>query len=88
MFTAQERQQIDTLINLGFIDTFRQFHQDGGHYTWFSYLHRARERGLGWRIDYAFVSQKFKSLLTGASILSEARGSDHCPIGVELEGPA
>jgi exodeoxyribonuclease-3 len=87
MFTTQERQQIDTLINLGFIDSFRQFHHEGGHYTWFSYLHQAREQGLGWRIDYAFVSQKLKPLLAKASILSEVKGSDHCPIGIALEEP-
>ena len=84
MFTPEEREQIDRLIGLGFVDTYRQFHQEGGNYTWFSYLRGARERGLGWRIDYAFVSQKLKPGLTNGYIFPEVKGSDHCPIGVEL----
>ncbi len=52
MFTIEERKQIDNLISLGFIDSFRKFYQDGGHYTWWSYSINTRERNLGWRIDY------------------------------------
>ena len=85
MFTPEERKEIDRLIELGFVDTFRQFHQESGNYTWLLYFPHARERGLGWRIDYAFVSRKIKPKLTSASIFSEVRGSDHCPIGVEFE---
>lgn len=85
MFTQEERRQIDMLIELGFVDTFRQFNQESGNYTWLSYFPQARERGLGWRIDYAFISQKMKPKLINASIFSEVRGSDHCPIGIEVE---
>ena len=84
MFTPEERERIDKIINLGFIDTFRQFHQDGGYYTWWPYMFHARERNLGWRIDYIFVSQLLLSHLKNSFILSKIMGSDHCPIGIEL----
>ncbi|MGC8651180.1 MAG: exodeoxyribonuclease III [Minisyncoccia bacterium] len=85
MFTPEERQQIDEIINLGFIDSFRKFHRDGGHYTWWPYMFKARERDLGWRIDYIFISSKLKTQLKKAFILKEAMGSDHCPVGIEVE---
>lgn len=84
MFTPQERKQIDKLIKLGFIDSFRKFHKKGGNYTWWVYMANARQRNLGWRIDYAFVSKKFEKRLKSAFILSRVRGSDHCPIGIEI----
>ena len=84
MFTKKEREQIDKIIKLGFIDTFRKFHKEGGHYTWWQWLNNARERNLGWRIDYIFTSKKLNSGLKGASILSDIKGSDHCPIGIEI----
>jgi len=84
MFTPKERKQIDRLIKLGFIDSFRRFHKKGGNYTWWAYIANARQRNLGWRIDYGFVSKKLKARLKDAFIYSEVKGSDHCPIGVEI----
>jgi len=84
MFTPEERAQLDKLIDLGFVDTFRKYHQSGGNYTWWPYYLNARARNLGWRIDYAFVSKKLKSKLKNAFILRDVFGSDHCPIGLEI----
>lgn len=85
MFTQEERKQIDKLIDLGFVDTFRKFHKEAGQYTWWPYFANARERNLGWRIDYGFVSKTFLSKLKDAFILPEVKGSDHCPVGVEIK---
>ena len=84
MFTLDERKQIDKLIGLGFVDTFRKFHCQGGHYTWWPYFVNARERNLGWRIDYIFVSKLLALKLKRAFILSKVTGSDHCPVGAEI----
>ena len=84
MFTPKEREQIDRLISLGFIDSFRKFNKKGGHYTWWPYFAQARKRNLGWRIDYTFVSRKLAPRLKDAFILPEVKGSDHCPIGIEI----
>jgi exodeoxyribonuclease-3 len=84
MFTSEERQQIDKIINSGFLDTFRQFHQEGGYYTWWPYMFHARERNLGWRIDYIFISKELTKNLKDAFIFSKITGSDHCPIGIEI----
>jgi len=84
MFTQKERKQIVQLIKLGFSDTFRKFHKEGEHYTWWPYFANARERNLGWRIDYAFTSKSLTPKIKNAFILSEIKGSDHCPIGVEI----
>ncbi len=85
MFTAQERKQIDNLMKMGFLDSFREFNQKPGNYTWISYRRGAREKGLGWRIDYIFVSQSLKPRLKNASIHSRKMlGSDHYPIEIEI----
>lgn len=84
MFTLEERKQIDKLLSLGVIDSFRQFNNKLGNYTWWPYAFSAKGRNLGWRIDYAFISQKFQPKLTNGYILSKIGGSDHCPIGIEL----
>jgi len=84
MFTSEERQQIDKLIRLGFVDTFRHFHKNGGHYTWWPWMANARTRNLGWRIDYQFISRSMLRHLKSASILKEVTGSDHCPIETVL----
>lgn len=84
MFTREERKQIDKIIGLGFTDSFRKFHKQGGHYTWWPYFANARERNLGWRIDYGFTSKGLTPKLKDAFILSEVKGSDHCPIGIEM----
>lgn len=85
MFTPTERQQIDKIINLGFIDSLRQFNKKGGNYTWWPYYYNARQRNLGWRIDYCFLTKKLKNKLKKAFILKNTKGSDHCPIGIELK---
>jgi len=84
MFTSLERKQIDELVKLGFVDTFRKFNQDGGHYTWWPYGFKARERNLGWRIDYIFASQELIPKVVNAFILPDVTGSDHCPVGLEM----
>ena len=85
MFTPEERQQIDKIINLGFLDSFREFHKEGSHYTWWPYMAKARQRNLGWRIDYIFISKELTQKLKDAFILPEIMGSDHCPIGIEIK---
>ncbi len=84
MFTLKEREQIDKIIKIGFNDTFRHFYKKGGYYTWWPYFYQARQRNLGWRIDYIFVSKGLISELKKAFISSKIQGSDHCPIGIEL----
>jgi len=84
MFTPEERKQIDKLVGLGFTDTFRKFHTEGGHYTWWPYFANARKRNLGWRIDYAFTSGPLTPRVKDAFILPDVMGSDHCPIGIEV----
>ncbi len=83
-FLPQERAWIDELLEAGFIDTFRLFHPDGGNYTFWSYITRARRRNVGWRLDYVFVSDDLKERVADAFILSDVPGSDHCPVGVDL----
>ena len=84
MFTIEERQEIDKILKLGFVDSFRKFNKETGHYTWWPYLANCRARNIGWRIDYIFVSKKLSTGLKNAFILDKITGSDHCPVGVEL----
>lgn len=84
MFTAEERNQIDRLIQTGFTDTLRLFHPESGLYTWWAYLNESRAKNLGWRIDYLFSSPKITPLIKDSFILPEILGSDHCPAGIEL----
>ena len=84
-FLPIERAWIDKLLAHGFIDTFRFFNSDPGHYTWWDLKSRARSRNVGWRIDYFFISDNLKKDLKSAFIMSEVMGSDHCPIGIDLE---
>lgn len=84
MFTQEERAQLDKLESLGFVDSLRKFKQEGGNYTWWPYMANARDRNLGWRIDYVFVSANLQPKLKTAFILSDIFGSDHCPAGVEV----
>jgi len=85
MFTPEERKQLDKVIKLGYIDSFRKFCKTNGHYTWWAYAFNARERNMGWRIDYAFISSPLSSDLKQAQILKKVLGSDHCPIKLELK---
>ncbi len=84
-FTDQERQGITNLLHAGFIDTFRAEHPDVERYTWWSHWGKARENNVGWRIDYFFISESLKQNLKSAEIYEHYFGSDHCPIGIELE---
>lgn len=84
-FTYEEREGIEHMIKSGFTDTFRMFTQGNGNYTWWSHFARARERNVGWRIDYIFVSAALKKNVKKAEILDEVMGSDHCPVLIEIE---
>ena len=76
---------MDKFVEHGFIDTFRHFNKEAGQYTWWDQKTRARERNVGWRIDYVFVSVNLLGSLSRAFILPEVMGSDHCPVGIELD---
>ena len=80
-FTPQERGKMDALLESGFVDTFRYFHPDDADaYTWWSYMFHAREKNVGWRIDYFIASQELAPRLESARIHPEVFGSDHCPV--------
>jgi exodeoxyribonuclease-3 len=84
-FTYEERASMDRVIEAGFIDTFREFEKGPGHYSWWSYIGRAREKNVGWRIDYFLISPELRPRLQNAFILPEVTGSDHCPVGIILD---
>lgn len=84
-FLPMEREWIDKVISKGYIDTFRVFDEEGENYSWWDYKTRARQRNVGWRIDYFFISEELRNNLKGASIMNEIMGSDHCPIEIDLE---
>ena len=85
-FTDEERGKFQNVMDAGFIDTFRYFYPElEGAYSWWSYRFQAREKNVGWRIDYFCVSEELKERLRGAKILTEIYGSDHCPIQLEID---
>ncbi len=85
-FTQEERDKFTELLNAGFIDSFRYFYPDkAGAYSWWSYRFKAREKDAGWRIDYFVVSDRLKEKMKDALIYKEVMGSDHCPVGLEIE---
>ncbi|MGN1270584.1 MAG: exodeoxyribonuclease III, partial [Clostridia bacterium] len=85
-FTDEERGKIDNLLNSGFTDTFRKIYPDKeGCYTWWSYMFNARANNAGWRIDYFLVSDRISNNIKDAYIYPEIMGSDHCPVGLEIE---
>lgn len=84
-FTNEERKGIENIVSDDFIDTFRLFTKGNGHYSWWSHFANARERNVGWRIDYIFVSQKLKPKITDAKILPDVFGSDHCPVLLDFK---
>jgi exodeoxyribonuclease-3 len=84
-FLPEERAWIDKFVAHGYVDTFRHFHKEPQQYTYWDIKSKARERNVGWRIDYFFVSGNLLPLVTGAFILPEVMGSDHCPIGITLK---
>lgn len=85
-FTDEERGKFQNVMDAGFIDTFRYFYPElEGAYSWWSYRFQAREKNVGWRIDYFCVSEELKERLRDAKILTEIYGSDHCPIQLEID---
>ena len=85
-FTNEERQKMTMLLETGFTDSFRYLYpQKENSYTWWSYMGKAREKNVGWRIDYFIVSNGIKQKIEEASIHSEIMGSDHCPIGLKIK---
>jgi len=83
-FLPVERAWMDKLVAHGFLDTFRIFNQQGNNYSWWDLKTKARERNVGWRIDYFFVSDNMREQIKSAFILTNVTGSDHCPVGIEL----
>ena len=84
-FTDEERGKMTCLLESGFTDTFRKLYPDKENaYTWWSYMGHAREKNVGWRIDYFIVSDRFAEKIKDAFILPEIMGSDHCPVGLEM----
>lgn len=84
-FSDEERGKFTELLDAGFIDTFRALHPDVvGAYSWWSYRFKARQNNAGWRIDYFLVSEALRDAVESASIFSEVFGSDHCPVGIEI----
>lgn len=84
-FLPEERAWIDKFLSHGYVDTFRMFNTNPDNYTWWDMKSRARDRNIGWRIDYFYVSENLKSNVKAAYILSDIMGSDHCPIGIDVE---
>jgi exodeoxyribonuclease-3 len=84
-FTPQERDKMTELLAAGFIDSFRHLYpEQAGAYTWWSYMFNAREKNVGWRIDYFLASERIKAQIFEAKIYSDVMGSDHCPVGLEI----
>ena len=85
-FTDEEREKFTLLLNSGFVDSFRYLYPDKTDcYSWWSYMGRAREKNVGWRIDYFVVSEKIKTDILDAKIHSEIMGSDHCPVELDID---
>lgn len=84
-YTQIEIDGMDNFIEYGFIDTYRHFNPDTVAYTYWSYRFKSRERNTGWRIDYFLVSPKLKEKIKSVKIYSDIMGSDHCPIGLEID---
>ena len=83
-FLPEERAWMDTFLERGYVDTFRRFNGEPGNYSWWDTMTKARERNVGWRIDYFFTDSDFAPRLTNAFILPDVMGSDHCPVGIEI----
>jgi exodeoxyribonuclease-3 len=83
-YSPQEREWMDKFLGAGYVDTFRMFEPGGGHYTWWSYRARAREKNVGWRIDYFCVGEESRGRVSRAWIEKDIMGSDHCPVVLEF----
>ncbi len=85
-FTDEERNKMTELLNAGFVDTFRTLYPDKeNQYSWWSYMGHAREKNVGWRIDYFIISKDIQNKIKEAKIYPEIMGSDHCPVGLEIK---
>ncbi|MCI0448579.1 MAG: exodeoxyribonuclease III [Chlorobi bacterium] len=84
-FLPEERAWLDTIVNLGYTDIFREYNSKTGQYTYWDFFTRARERNVGWRIDYFFVSKEMRGMVTDAKIHMNVMGSDHCPIELDIK---
>lgn len=84
-FTYEEREKFTKLLDCGFTDTYRYLHPERIGYTWWSYMGNARANNTGWRIDYFLISKVLNDKLKDAVIYSDIYGSDHCPIGIEID---
>ena len=84
-FLPIERAWMDTFVDHGYVDTFRHFNKESNQYSWWDLKTRSRERNVGWRIDYFFVNKEFLPHLKKAFIMQDVMGSDHCPVGIEIE---
>ena len=84
-FLPEERAELDRWLAAGWVDTFRRFEPGPGHYTWWSQRMGVRAKNIGWRIDYVFASPAAMRFVKGAFLLPQVRGSDHCPVGVEVD---
>ena len=84
-FSYEERYKMSALLSAGFTDTFRYLHPDVAKYSWWSYMFHAREKNVGWRIDYFIVSNRLCDKITKAEIHNDIMGSDHCPVELEIE---
>lgn len=84
-FTIEERDKFSKLLDSGFIDTYRYLHPDTVTYSWWSYMHHAREKNIGWRLDYFVISKSLLPKLKDAVIYTDVMGSDHAPIGLEID---
>lgn len=84
-YTQEEREKFQSLLDTGFVDTFRTLHPDEVKYSWWSYMFKARERNAGWRIDYFLASEDAKDKIVEADILTDIQGSDHCPVLLRLD---
>ncbi|MCF7792129.1 MAG: exodeoxyribonuclease III [Victivallales bacterium] len=85
-YLPEEREWMTKFLSNGYVDSFRKFHPgETGHYSWWSYRFKARERNAGWRIDYHCINKDFEPAVTGADIHSDVTGSDHCPVSISLD---
>ncbi len=83
-FLPMEREWIDKIVEQGYVDTFRQYDEGPGNYTWWHLMSGARKRNVGWRIDYFYVTEDLMPAVSNAWIMPDVMGSDHCPIGIEV----
>jgi exodeoxyribonuclease-3 len=84
-FLPIERAWIDTFIDHGYVDAFRHFNKEPENYSWWDFKTKARERNVGWRIDYFFVNKELLPHVKKAFIMKDVMGSDHCPVGIDIE---